>query len=348
MFTVTGAGADVWGTSDAFQYPYTTMSGDGTVVARVASEQNVNAWTKAGVMIRGSLSASSAQAFMLVSPGKGTAFQRRLADNNASVNTAGTFTAAPRWVKLSRSGNTITAYESADGSTWNTVGSNTFSMPVAVYVGLAVSSHVSGTTASATFDSVTVGGGAPPPPPPPLPTGWTDGDIGSVPQKGTASYSNGTFSVTGSGADIWGTADAFNYARAQMTGDGTIIARVTSVQFADKWTKAGVMIRETLTPGSAHALMLVSPGKGLAFQRRPATNGDSVNTAGSLNTAPRWVKLTRTGNVFNAYESGDGANWTLVGTETIPMASTVYVGLAVTSHTTSTSATATFDNVVIN
>jgi regulation of enolase protein 1 (concanavalin A-like superfamily) len=197
---------------------------------------------------------------------------------------------------------------------------------------------------------VTVGGSAPPPPPPPptLPTGWSDGDIGSVPIAGTASYSNGTFSVTGSGADVWGTADAFNYARAQMTGDGTIIARVASVQYADKWTKAGVMIRETLAAGSAHAFMLVSPGKGLAFQRRPVANGDSVNTPGSLNTAPRWVKLTRTGNVFNAYESGDGANWTLVGTETIPMGSTVYVGLAVTSHTTSTSATATFDNVVIN
>ena len=154
--------------------------------------------------------------------------------------------------------------------------------------------------------------------------------------------------MTGSGADIWGTADAFNFARTQMTGDGTIVARVATVQFADKWSKAGVMIRETLSAGSAHALMLVSAGKGAAFQRRPVANGDSVSTAGSLSTPPRWVKLTRTGNVFNAYESADGANWTLVGTQTIPMAATVYVGLAVTSHTTSTSAKATFDNVVIN
>ena len=347
-FTVTGAGADVWGTSDAFQYAYTTMSGDGTIVARVATEQNVNAWTKAGVMIRGSLSPSSAQAFMLVSPGKGTAFQRRQVDNRTSLNTAGTFASAPRWVKLTRSGNTITAYESGNGSTWNTVGSDTFSMPVAVYVGLAVSSHVSGTTATATFDSVSISNSAPPPPPSALPAGWSDGDIGSVPIAGSASYANGTFSVAGSGADIWGTADAFNYARAQMTGDGSITARVATVQYANSWTKAGVMIRETLSAGSAHAFMLVSAGKGVAFQRRDATNGLTVNTAGSFTTAPRWVKLTRTGNVFNAYESTDGANWTLVGTDTIPMAATVYVGLAVTSHTTSTSATATFDNVVIN
>ena len=349
-FTIAGAGADVWGTSDAFQYAYTTMSGDGTIVARVATEQYISNWTKAGVMIRGSLSASSAHAFMLVSPGKGTAFQRRVADSNSSVNTAGTFAAAPRWVKLSRAGNTITAYESANGTTWNTVGSDTFSMPSTVYVGLAVSSHVAGTTATATFDSVAIDTGAPPPPPPPptLPDGWSDADVGSVPLQGSASYANGTYSVTGSGADIWGTADAFNYANAQVTGDATIIARVASVEYADQWTKAGVMIRESLTPGSAHAFMLVSPGKGLAFQRRPAAGGESVNTAGSLTTAPRWVKLTRTGDAFEAFESGDGANWTAVGSDTIPMAATVYVGLAVTSHTTSTSATATFDNVVIN
>ena len=352
-FTIAGAGADVWGTSDAFQYAYTTMAGDGTIVARVATEQYISNWTKAGVMIRGSLSASSAHAFMLVSPGKGTAFQRRVADNNSSVNTAGTFAAAPRWVKLSRSGNTITAYESANGSTWNTVGSDTFSLPSTVYIGLAVSSHVAGTTATATFDSVTIGTGAPPPPPPPpppptLPDGWSDADVGSVPLQGSASYSNGTYSVTGSGADIWGTADAFNFANAQVTGDATIVARVTNVEYADKWTKAGVMIRETLTPGSTHALMLVSPGKGLAFQRRPVAEGESVSTAGSLNAAPRWVKLTRSGDRFEAFESGDGATWTVVGSDTIPMATTVHIGLAVTSHTTSTSATATFDNVVID
>ena len=74
-----GAGADVWGTADAFHYAYRTLDGDGTIVARVASIQNVNAWTKAGVMIRNSLSPSAAQGFMLVaaSAAKGVPFQRR-------------------------------------------------------------------------------------------------------------------------------------------------------------------------------------------------------------------------------------------------------------------------------
>ena len=105
------------------------------------------------------------------------------------------------------------------------------------------------------------------------------------------------------------------------------------------------MIRETLDAGSAQAFMLVSSSKGVAFQRREATNGISVNTAGSMSTAPHWVKLTRSGNTFIAYESADGTNWTLVGSDTIPMGTNVLVGLGVTSHTTSSSATCTFDNV---
>jgi len=91
--------------------------------------------------------------------------------------------------------------------------------------------------------------------------------------------------------------------------------------------------------------MLVSYSKGLAFQRREATGASSVNTAGASVVAPYWVRLVRAGNAFSAYSSPDGATWTLVGTDTIPMASTVYVGLAVSSHVAGTLATAMFDNV---
>ncbi len=93
--------------------------------------------------------------------------------------------------------------------------------------------------------------------------------------------------------------------------------------------------------------MLASASKGLAFQRRPAAGGTSVSSAGSLSAAPRWLKMQRIGDVFTAYESADGLNWTLVGTETIPMGTTVYVGLAVTSHTTTASVTCTFDNISV-
>src|SRR5205823_12985555 len=128
---------DVWGTADALHYAYRTLDGDGTIVARVASIQYVNAWTKAGVMIRNSLSPSAAQAFMLVaaSSTKGVPFQRRRVDGDITVSTSGSQSTAPRWVKLIRSGNLISGFESPDGVSWTAVGSDTFTMGASVLVG---------------------------------------------------------------------------------------------------------------------------------------------------------------------------------------------------------------------
>jgi regulation of enolase protein 1 (concanavalin A-like superfamily) len=93
---------------------------------------------------------------MLGSPGKGIAFQRRVTTGGISTHTSGGTGTAPVWVKLERRGNTITAFRSADGTTWTSVASETFSMGSNVYVGLAVSSHVAGTLATSTFDNVAV------------------------------------------------------------------------------------------------------------------------------------------------------------------------------------------------
>jgi hypothetical protein len=187
-FTVRGAGADVWGTEDAFNYAYTPVSGDGQIIARVVTLSDEANWVKAGVMIRGSLSSSSAQAFMLVSHAKGTAFQRRVSDGITSVGTSGGTGSAPYWVKLVRVGNTITAYDTNDGVTWSEVGSDTFDLGSDAFVGVAVSSHIAGTLATATFDHVTVSGfsaSAPPPPPP------SSGQCASLTLSQTFFYSGG-------------------------------------------------------------------------------------------------------------------------------------------------------------
>lgn len=180
-----------------------------------------------------------------------------------------------------------------------------------------------------------------------LPSGWASSDIGAVGAAGHATYSSGTFTVAGSGADIWGSADAFRFVYTTLTGDGSIVTRVTSEQYVSNWTKAGVMMRETLDPGSQHALMLVSPGKGLAFQRRVAAGGLSISTPGGAGIAPYSLKLTRTGSTIAASISSDGSHWTLVGTDTISMTPTIYVGLAVSSHVAGTLATATFASTAV-
>ena len=356
QFTLQGSGADIWGTADAFRFAYQTLSGDGSVVALVSSVSNTDAWTKAGVMVRGDLSAGSAHAAMFVSAAKGLAFQRRTATGGATTHTAGPSSTAPYWVKIERSGSTITASRSTDGTTWHIVGTDTVALPATVYIGLALTSHNNSALATATYEAVAIatlsGGGEPPPPPPPppgLPTGWTFTDVGSVGAAGSGSESGGTFTVKGAGADTWGSADAFGFAHTALTGNGEMVARVATVQNVHSWTKVGVMFRDGLTPGAAHGFAIVTPStvKGTAFQRRVTAGGISTHTAGPAVAPPYWVKLARAGDVFTASVSPDGTTWTVVGSETIVMGSTVNVGLAVSSHVAGTLATATFDNVVI-
>ena len=126
-----------------------------------------------------------------------------------------------------------------------------------------------------------------------------------------------------------------------------MIARVAQVEYVQAWVKAGVMIRESLTADSAHAFMLVSAGKGLAFQRRVAAGGLSTSTSGGAGAAPAWLKLERRGSVIIASRSDDGVTWTVVGSDTFTMATDVYVGLAVSSHDTTRTATVVFDNISI-
>jgi regulation of enolase protein 1 (concanavalin A-like superfamily)/phosphatidylserine/phosphatidylglycerophosphate/cardiolipin synthase-like enzyme len=349
-FTVRGSGADIWSSSDEFHFAYRTLTGDGVVQARVSSLTGADPWTKAGVMIRESLAANSRHAMMVVSAGNGLAFQRRVATGGTSTHTAGGAGTAPRWVKLARSGSVVTASTSTDGTSWATVGSATISMASTVYVGLAITSHNDGALATATFDGVafpTGGVTEPPPPTTSLPTGWQNGDIGGVAVAGSSGYSNGVFTLNGSGADIWSSVDEFQFAYQAMSGDGAITARIATLENVNAWTKAGVMMRESLTSNSRHASMFVTPANGLAFQRRVTTGGVSTHTSGGAGAAPRWVRLVRSGNTFSAYVSTDGAAWTLVGTDTITMAASIYVGLPITSHSDGSVATATADNVSV-
>ena len=336
-FMIEGAGADIWGAADAFRYVWQPITGDVDVIARVASIENVAPWVKAGVMIRETLTADARHGLMLVSPGKGLAFQRRAATGGISTSTSGIGGTAPAWVKLERRGTTLSAYYSWDGASWSLVASDTIAMGASAYVGLAVSSHDPAQLATATFDSVTIR----------APSGWQSQDIGAVGVAGSMSESGGTFTVRGAGADVWGSSDAFQFVWQRVSGDRDVIARVASIENVAQWVKTGVMIREQLTADSAHAFMIASAGKGLAFQRRIATGGLSTSTSGGAGAAPVWVKLERRGTTISAYQSADGVAWTLVGSDSFSMAADVYIGLAVSSHDSTRAAAATFDRVTI-
>jgi regulation of enolase protein 1 (concanavalin A-like superfamily) len=178
-----------------------------------------------------------------------------------------------------------------------------------------------------------------------LPSPWVNQDVGAVATTGSATHSSGTFTVAGSGADIWNGADEFHFVHQPGSGDCSVTARVGSLQNTNAWAKAGVMIREGTGANAKHAMMVVTPGNGLAFQYRNSTGGTSTHVSGGSGAAPYWVRITRTGSTFIGYKSTDGSTWTQVGSTSISMASNVRIGMAVTSHNDGVLCTATFTNV---
>ena len=163
----------------------------------------------------------------------------------------------------------------------------------------------------------------------------------------------GIYIMTGLGADIGANkdyeTDEFHFAYKELTGTGSIVAKVESIENSHEWAKAGVMIRATLDEYSKYAFAYVTPGNGIAFQGRRDYGGSSFVTNKTGFTASHWVKLERdiTGN-FTAYDSSNGFAWEAIGEiHNIQMYPNVYVGLALTSHDSSVSCEAQFSYVTI-
>jgi regulation of enolase protein 1 (concanavalin A-like superfamily) len=182
-----------------------------------------------------------------------------------------------------------------------------------------------------------------------VPSPWASRDIGSPAIAGASSFdqASGTFSIAAAGRDIWNAADQFHYVYQRLTGDMDVSVKVVSLAGATPRAKAGVMIREDLTPGSAHAFAGLSRDKGYLFQRRPTAGAASVQSTAVAGATPGWVRLKRTGDLITGYRSLDGTTWTAIGSDSFPMADTVYVGIAVTSRKVSAATTASLTNLII-
>ena len=140
VFTVQASGQQIWNTADGLHYVYQTLSGDGTIVARVGSLAGGASSQSAGVMIRETLDANSKHAFAAFSQSQ-IYFTNRTTTGGSTAAQSLTGKALPYWVKLTRTGNTFIAAASPDGVSWVQVGApRTISMTATVYVGLAVSS----------------------------------------------------------------------------------------------------------------------------------------------------------------------------------------------------------------
>jgi ABC-type transport system involved in multi-copper enzyme maturation permease subunit len=165
-------------------------------------------------------------------------------------------------------------------------------------------------------------------------------------------------------------ADTYELVAKRLTGDGTITARITSLagriwagpanqapSLANtqpgltSWAKAGLLVTPSTKQGSAYAAVMATGGHGVRFQYD--YTHDQAGLPGSISgAAPRWLRMTRTGDTITGYDSRDGTHWHTVGTAHLAdLPATVYVGLLATSPTTSqglaTQATASFDHIAI-
>ena len=473
-FYVDGAGTDVYSTNDQFHYVYQTLSGDGTIVARVRYQWNTNPSAKAGIMFKETPTAGATYLAALVFPdvspntpnfngvactvngcaaplppviptyGKGVKIQYTTTGGISSPAPLANYLSPNKWLKLQRAGNTFTAWQSLDGVTWNLIGKKAITMASTATVGLFVTSHNTGQLDSVGFDNVSVSGALQLPPNDfsitanptavtttagtsgsttvstaivsgvaqsislsasglpagvtagfsptsvttggsslltlnvaasvapgtypiivlgasstnshstpvslavtsagALPSPWLDTDIGAPAPAGSATFAGGVFSVNGSGADVYGTSDQFNYVYQAAGGNGTLIARVASQSNTGSTnSKAGIIWKASTTAGSPYILIETGPTGAVKVQYN--FNG---SVTGATYAFPNlWMKLVRSGSSFSAYLSPDGVTWTavLVNKSLPTITTSATVGLFECSHKPGVLGTATFDNV---
>jgi len=187
-------------------------------------------------------------------------------------------------------------------------------------------------------------------------------DVGNPAIAGTVTVTGGGFDITAGGADIWGVKDEFHFVYIQKTGDFDLAARVESLTATHLYTKAGLMAREDLTPGSRHIYFQLFPDNkprnknngGFEYQYRQQSGGEMKaiyparfdGTPDFPVTFPdTWIRLKRTGNTFTGYTGIDGKSWKEYASFTLDLPQKVYLGPAVTSHKTTEPATAKFRNI---
>ncbi|QNK81544.1 PQQ-dependent sugar dehydrogenase [Nakamurella sp. PAMC28650] len=363
-FYVDGSGSDVTGTKDQFHYVYQIMPGDGTITARVRYQTDSDPWAKAGLMIKQAAQAGATFVDAIVTPDVAAATPNingvgctlngclaplppvtptmghgvRMQYSNAKSVTAPTlpgYAAPSKWLKLQRTGGTFKSWESVDGQTWTLVGTVNVAMTGPVTIGMFVTSHDVGQFSNAAFDHVQVSAVAPVAGP------WSDSDVGSPAVAGSSSFDGSAYTVNGAGADIWGTIDQFHYVHQAMTGNGTMIARLTSLSDSSTNAKAGVMFKQSTAAGSSYLLIGADPNGQVKVQY----NFNGSVGAGTYTYPNIWMKLTRAVGTFTAYLSGDGFTWTKVAVENLTTTDPATVGLFTCSHNSKVLGTATFDHV---
>jgi regulation of enolase protein 1 (concanavalin A-like superfamily) len=158
-YTVKGSGLGFTGTSDEFRYVYQTLSGDGSITARLTSQSGTTTASYAGVMIRESTDTGSRFAMVIRrgSGNNGMRAIRRTSTGGSTTSTADNSQTPPNcWVRITRTGSSFAMQRSTDGTSWTTINTSTITMASEIIIGLLVTSGSNSVLDTDVFDSVTV------------------------------------------------------------------------------------------------------------------------------------------------------------------------------------------------
>src|SRR5207248_10997888 len=111
---------------------------------------------------------------------------------------------------------------------------------------------------------------------PSCPSNWHCADIGNPALAGSQSQSGSTWTVQGTGYDIWNASDQFHFVWQSLAADGSASAHILSQTNTSTWAKAGVMLRQSTDPGSPYYVALVTPGNGIVVQYRTTQGGNAI------------------------------------------------------------------------
>lgn len=280
-FTIDAAGTDIDGTSDQMHFVYRAVTGNGEIVARVASLTGTHPWAKAGLMFRDALTGPGRYAMMLITPSNGSRFQRRPTTGGSTISTGGPGGAAPGWVKVVRTGDLFVGYSSTDGVTWTGVAAETIPMGATVYVGIAVTSRKPTTLTRATLTNVTTtyssGGNQPP------------AVSITAPAGGAQFTAPATVTINANASD-----PENRMSSVRFYVEGTLVATDTAAPYSATWSAS--------TPGTYSLTAIAYDGDGgqstsspvsvtVTGANQPPTVGLTSPSNGAAFTAPATITL---------------------------------------------------------
>jgi hypothetical protein len=184
----------------------------------------------------------------------------------------------------------------------------------------------------------------------PSTAGWTGTDIGSPSPAGSQSFTGGTWTVSGGGTGIGGTADQFHLVSETLAGNGGVAARVVSLGSGGTSSLAGVMLRGSSSAGSPFYAALVTPGGALEVVDRTASGGATTTVEDTPTPVPAYLWVAQSGSTLTTYTSSDGFVWApLAGSQaTVTLGPSALAGLAVSSGQSGVLETATMDPVLVS